>query len=836
MSLVPPDVIERLANAPILLVACDFDGTLAEIVDHPSKAAGCDRATSLLRTLATTERTAAAVLSGRALIDLRERFPLHQGLTLIGGHGAEPDYGSHAEDNDRARHISDALLIFARGFPGVYVEHKAAGPALHYRHVPPHLHQDLLRRADVLARDLNAQPLRHGLLVVEFPVLPGNKGHALTALARRVAASAVLFIGDDRTDEDAFATLQSPSVGVKVGPGPTVATHRIRGVADVGELLDRLLAARRAATSARVPIDHHALLSDQRSLALADNYGRISWLGAPRADTPPIFASIVGGDRAGYFDITPIEPTPGTGAFEHDAFIATTTFPDFTLTDYLDTSAGRAFQRAGRSDLIRVIRGQGRARITFAPRFDFGRTPTRLRVAEDGLVVEGTADPIGLHAPGITWTIEAVGPHHTARAEVNVPAAGLMLHLRIGSASTKPPTNPETDRRHATAAFWSGWANTLRLPPLHTDLVRRSALVIKALCHGPTGAILAAATTSLPEQLGGSRNWDYRFCWIRDAAMAASALVRLNSTGHAMKYLDWLLAIVDDLPNPERLRPIYTVTGSELGPEGEVSELSGYAVSHPVRVGNGAGHQVQLDVFGPVAELIAQMARAGAPLTPDHTRLLDAIVRAVSVRWKEPDHGIWEVRGPMRHHVHSKALCWFTVDRAIAARDALGDPPRPDEARLRDEIAADVLARGFNTSANAFTAAYDSTDLDAACLLVGLCGLVAPTDPRFVATVRTIESRLRIGDGLMRYTYDDALPGTEGTFHLCTGWLIESLHLIGDHARARQLLDAYASHAGPWGLYSEERDPHRHDALGNYPQAYSHIALINAACRLSQNV
>ncbi|GJQ31137.1 MAG: putative trehalose phosphatase [Phycisphaerae bacterium] len=838
MSLVPPDVIDRLAAASILLIACDFDGTLAEIVDHPDDAEACARASGLLRTLAHQERTYAAVLSGRSLADLRARFADHAGITLIGGHGAEPEYASWPDTHgQRARHVTDALRPLADEFPGVYIEFKPAGPALHYRHVPLPSHATLLERVQTLASSLGIGPLRHGLFVVEFPVLPGDKGHALTALTHRLGAAAVLFLGDDRTDEDAFVTLQPPSVGVKVGPGPTAAGYRVRSVADVGELLERILAARQRGIEPRVPIDHHALLSDQRALALVDCAGRVVWLSSPRADSPPLFASLLGGPRAGVFEVVPAEGGPGLGAYEPNTFIATTRFPTMTLTDYLDCSGGRAFQRAGRSDLLRVLHGSGRVRLTFAPRIDFGRSPTRLRIVEHGLVVEGSADPIGLHAPGIAWTLEHDGPHHTARAEIDLPPEGLTLHLRLGSASTLPSTTPEPERRRATGSFWAGWASTLRLPPIHAELVRRSALVIKSLCYGPTGAILAAATTSLPEQLGGTRNWDYRFCWVRDAAMAAASLVRLGSTGHAMKYLDWLLAVVDDLPSPERLRPIYTIKGDELGPEGEVSEVAGYAVSRPVRVGNGAGHQVQLDVFGPVADLIARMAEAGAPLTPDHLRLLDAMVTAVAARWREPDHGIWEVRGPMRHHVHSKALCWHAVDRAIAARAALGEPARDAETRLREEIREEVLRLGYNTRVGAFTAAYGADDLDAACLLVGLTGLIPPKDPRFIATVHHVRSRLMVGEhadaGVVRYVYDDGLPGSEGVFHLCTGWLVESLALIGEHDHARTLFEDYAAQVGPWGLYSEERDPLRREALGNFPQAYSHLALINAAVRLA---
>ncbi len=832
----PPtdDALASLARTPILLVVCDFDGTLAEIVDHPDDARPDDLAIGPLRELAALPRTYAAIISGRSLADLRTRLHDLDGVTLVGGHGAETSDGPALRDA-RAVEIFDALAPLESAFPGVYLEQKPAGPAVHYRQVDPSRHEAFLAHARDLARVIGAEPLREGHFVVEFPAIRADKGTALTRLRRQFAATGVFFAGDDRTDEDAFATLAPPHLSVKVGSGETLASACVLGVRGVADLLAELLEARRRELAAcpAHPIDAHVLLSDQRSIALLDPTGNVAWLGAPRADSPPIFSAIVSGPRGGTFEVFPAaDDAPPTQAYDGDSFLARTRRGPLTITDYLDCTGGRAFQRAGRSDLIRHIEGRGRARIHFAPRLDFGRGPTRLRVAEHGLVVEGGADPISLRAPGVEWRIEPEGGHHSAHAEVEIPEQGLTLELRIGSTSTQPSTTPEAVRRQTTRQFWTGWAGTLRYAGPHEPLIRRSGLVVKALCHGPTGAILAAGTTSLPEQLGGVRNWDYRFCWVRDGAMSAASLVRMGSTGHAMKFLDWLLGVVDQLDHPERLRPLYTVNGSELGAEGEISDLPGYAESRPVRVGNGAGNQVQLDVFGPVADLIALMAEAGAPLTPDHARLLDAMVDAVARRWSEPDNGIWEVRGPLRHHVHSRTICWHAIDRAIAARKALGEPQRPHENDLRDRIREDVLTHGFNERVGAFTAAYGSDELDAACLLTGLTGLVAPEDPRFLSTVRVIERDLRRGDGLMRYVYEDGLPGVEGVFHLCTGWLIESLHLIGEHERARDLFERYAQQAGPLGLYSEERDHVTGIPLGNYPQAYSHIALVNAACRL----
>lgn len=829
--------IHALATTPVLAVVCDFDGTLSYMTDHPADAVPAQQALAQLRAIAALPRTYGGIVSGRSLSDLGTRLGPTPRLLLVGGHGAEHAHRPPPESGGRREEeLLTELRQVESAYAGAVLEPKPAGPALHYRHVEPALRDRLLSDSEALAARLGVVPLRHGIMVVEFPLLRANKGEAVRDLIMQVGASALVYVGDDRTDEDAFGVLHSPHLGVKVGPGPTSAATRLGSVDEVASFLGALLQARSEhVTQDRPPaIDHHAMLSDQRSIAFTAPSGRVVWFGTPCADSPPLFASLVGGPGAGYFEVAPAdEPQEAAPerAYEGSTLISVSRFRRFSVTDYLDCSGGRAFQRAGRTDFVRVVDGTGPVRITFAPRLDFGRVSTRLRVLPDGLLVEGSVDPIVLVSPGVRWIIEPDGTHHTAVAELDIPAGGLSLELRVGTASTARGPS-EVGRRKATAAFWNGWAAAMRTTTLHTDLVRRSALIIKALCYGPSGAILAAGTTSLPEQLGGGRNWDYRFCWVRDAAMSAAALVRLGSTGHAMKFLDWLLAIVDDLDSPERLRPIYTVRGTELGPEGEVAGLCGYESSRPVRVGNGAAHQVQLDVFGPVADLVCMMAECGAPLTPDHRRLLDAMVRAVARRWREPDHGIWEIRGPLRHHVHSKALCWHAVDRAIRARELLGEPIREEEAALRDEIREDILARGFNPKAGAFTAHYGSTDLDAAAMLVGLTGLLPPRDDRFVSTVRSIERHLRVGDGVLRYRYDDGLPGSEGAFHLCTGWLIESLWLIGEADRARALLDAYAAQAGPLGLYSEERELHSGRPLGNYPQAYSHLALINAAVRL----
>ncbi|MGH3621094.1 MAG: glycoside hydrolase family 15 protein, partial [Sciscionella sp.] len=350
-------------------------------------------------------------------------------------------------------------------------------------------------------------------------------------------------------------------------------------------------------------------------------------------------------------------------------------------------------------------------------------------------------------------------------------------------------------------------------------------------------AIMAAATTSLPEDIGGVRNWDYRYCWLRDAAMTAQALVSLGSFDEAEAYLGWLHGVLARLPGPERLHPLYTITGNALGPEAVIDTLPGYAGSRPVRVGNLANQQVQLDVFGPVVELVSALTEARGKLTDEDWRMVCAMTEAGTRRWDEPDHGIWEERARQRHHVYSKVMCWVTIDRALKLAAKYGRDVDPTWHGLRSEIAADVLTNGWKPDAGggtgAFTTAYDGTDLDAASLHVGLSGLIEPSDERFVATVTAVEAELRNGSTVHRYRRDDGLPGDEGGFHLCAAWMIEAYLLIGRLAEAEDLFAQLVGAAGPTGLLPEEYDPVAERSLGNHPQAYSHLGLIRCAQLLS---
>lgn len=838
-----PELRERLrqaASAPVLLVGTDYDGTLSPIVDRPEDARPVRESIVALQALAEMPQTHVAVISGRALRQLAEMTGLPESVHLVGSHGSEydPDFAARLTPAQVAlrERLLDELRAISRDYPGSTIEEKPASVAFHYRNVEAGARDDAARRVDEGPALAEGVIVKRGKMVIELCVTPVSKGVAFERIRHRVGAGAAIFLGDDITDEDAFETLQGPDIGVKVGEGETAAQFRIGTVEDVARLLAEVAEMREEwlRGSQATPIERFSFLSDNRTAALVSPDGNIVWMCAPRADSSSLFAHLLGGETGGWFSVRAASETasPVGQRYIDDSLVLETRWDGFTVTDYLDASAGRPSQRAGRVDLLRAIEGEGDVRIEFAPRLDFGRERTAIKRINGGLQVEDTHDQITLLAKGVEWAIERRGVSDVAIGRVSLTGnAPILLELRYG-AGPGNNTLPESQRREQTRRIWSTWASTLRLPSIETELVRRSALTLKGLCYGPTGAILAAATTSLPEHIGGVRNWDYRYCWLRDAAMSASALVQLGSIAEAMRFVDWILDVLDRTESPERLHPLYTVTGHELGPEATIAELAGYRGSRPVRVGNAASRQVQIDVFGPVVDLVYRLDEAGAPISSEHWRLVEAMVLAVQRRWNEADHGIWEVRGPRRHHVFSRLQCWVAADRGAKLAERFLGHARPDWVALRDEIADDINANGWSEELGAFPAAYDLHEADAAVLPIGLCGLIEPTSDRFVRTVEVIERTLRLGPGVYRYRYDDGLPGPEGAFHLCTSWLIRSYIAVGRIDDARSLFRDLVALAGPTGLLPEQYGPRTKRSLGNHPQAFSHLGLIEAALAL----
>ena len=879
----------RLARAPQLLVACDYDGTLAPIVENPAKAVPLPEAVAALRTLATLPQTTVAVVSGRALRDLAALSRLPSEVHLVGSHGSEFDVGfverlDPAVVDLRSRVIAEVERITA-DCPGVRLETKPTGVAVHTRGADTRVAEQVEAAVKEGPTSWPGVYATFGKKVIELSVIATHKGTAVDALRVQLSASAVLFLGDDITDENAFAALHGPDVGIKIGPGETRAPFRVpdpytgvRVVALVLETRRRWLFGEHA-----VPIERHSLLANGRTMALLTPDARVTWLCHPRPDSAAIFADLLGGAPAGFFAVEPErgDLLPLGQRYRPGTMTVETRWSGLTVTDWLDGTTATALgspggaaglatrggtaqldTRGGATDtdstLVRVLTGHQRTRLEFAPRPEFGQVAVCLQPLGDGLLVLGSNEPIALYSPGVEWDVVNDGGHDTARAVVDLAAAGgeVVLELRFGTHRLDPPDVPVQARQAAAEQPWQEWVERLRLPGIARDLVARSALVLRGLCYEPTGSILAAATTSLPEELGGVRNWDYRYCWLRDGAMTARVLVDLGSLAEAEAFLRWVDACVDrTCGHPERLHPLYTVDGGALGPEAVIETLPGYAGSRPVRVGNLANRQLQLDVFGPIADLLAAVADARGSVHEDEWRVLEAMVAAVEQRWHEPDHGLWEARLAPRHHVYSKVMCWMTVDRALHMLRRHGGPDGgrhggPDGGRqsgrdgrrhgvderrwvaLRDRIGEHVLTHGWHRGVGAYTVAYGAPEMDAATLWIGLSGLLPDDHPRFLDTVLKTEAELRSGPVVYRYRWDDGLPGREGGFHICSAWMVEAYLRTGRRSDAEELFAQMVDCAGPTGLLPEQYDPLAERGLGNHPQAYSHLGLIRCALLL----
>ncbi|WP_068279278.1 trehalose-phosphatase [Aldersonia kunmingensis] len=829
-----------VARTPRLLVASDYDGTMAPIVSDPAKAFPNPSSVLALRALAGLTSTTAAAISGRALRDLAALSRLPAEVHLVGSHGSEFEVGFlHAIDSDAKvllEDITKELSAIASDHPGVTIETKPASVALHVRNAEEQVADEALNLVRHGAATWTGVQVTEGKAVIELAVISTDKGDAIDILRHQESATAAVFIGDDVTDEKAFVRLHGPDVGIKVGSGDSAAQYRVESTDDVATALAFLYEERRTwLAGADAPrIERLTMLASPRSVALLTPEATLTWLCHPEPDSGAVFAHLLGGTEAGHFSIGPQrESLPLSQRYLDGTMTVETRWAALQVIDYLPHDVAPE-----RTDVTRVVRGRAKAIVTFAPRPEFGQAQVQIEREEYGLRVYGSNEPLVLRSPGVHWDITSDGMHQTAYAVVDPSEGEIVLELRCGTWDLAPSTHEESERRAEAEAYWSDWVRGLELPRVKPDLMKRSALTLRGLVHEPSGSILAAATTSLPEEIGGVRNWDYRYCWLRDAAMTAASLVSLGSLGEAEAYLDWVHRVLETLPGPERMHPLYTLYGQGLPPEAVIDQLPGYAGSRPVRVGNAANAQVQLDVFGPIVALICDLAHgrerkgmtAAAEILPDRDwELVRAMVEAVQRRWHEPDHGIWEIRDNPRHHVYSKVMGWLTVDRALTLAAKFDRTAEPEWSALRDQIAAEVLEKGWNGEVESFTAAYDGSDLDAATLHIGLSGLISADDPRFVSTVLATEAELRSGSTVYRYHHDDGLPGGEGGFHLCAAWLVEAYLLIGRRSDAEALFTQLVNAAGPTGLLSEEYDPVAERSLGNHPQAYSHLGLLRCA-------
>jgi GH15 family glucan-1,4-alpha-glucosidase len=580
-------------------------------------------------------------------------------------------------------------------------------------------------------------------------------------------------------------------------------------------------------------IEDYALIGDCKSAALIGRDGSIDWLCWPRFDSSACFAALLGTTENGRWLIAPKHPSHGVSRrYRPGTLVLETEFQTETgcavIIDFMPPADG--------ANLVRIVTGR-LGRVDFytelVVRFDYGATVPWLNRQDDGTIsaIAGPQrlilrTPTGLYGEDLKTLGE-----FTVEADQCVPFV-----LSHGSSIERPPSAIDPfNALVRTEVFWRQWSD--RCPDIGpwTDAVKRSLITLKALTYAPTGGIVAAVTTSLPERLGGERNWDYRYCWLRDATVTLLALMHLGYYDEAQAWRDWLVRAVAG--SPRQVQIMYGVGGERWLPELNIPWLPGYENSSPVRIGNDASEQLQLDVFGEVSDAMFQTLRAGMQPTERAQAVRSVILDYLATAWRQADEGIWEVRGGRQHFVHSKVMAWVAFDRAANSAQAFNESEQQWRA-IADEIHAEVCERGFDRDLNSFVQAYGSKRVDASLLFSPLVGFLPATDPRVQGTLRAIEERLLIdGEFVRRYQIEsagDGLPAGEGAFLVCSFLLVDNYILQGRYAEARALFDRLLSRCNDVGLLAEEFDPQTGRMLGNFPQAYSHVGLIISALNLSR--
>jgi GH15 family glucan-1,4-alpha-glucosidase len=586
-------------------------------------------------------------------------------------------------------------------------------------------------------------------------------------------------------------------------------------------------------------LEEYGFIGDTHSGALVGKNGSIDWLCTPQFGSDACFAALLGTEKNGHWQLAPTgKPIRSTQSYRGSTLILETLFEMPTGTVRLiDFMPPRGRYR----DVVRIVEGvsgQVEMEMNLIIRFDYGWTIPWVKKAGDGLLA--IAGPNALIFRG---DIPTFGEDLSTVAKFIVREGETKSFvLTWHPAHQDPPASVNADESlRETQAFWQEWASRCTYRGEWREAVVRSLLTLKALTYSPTGGIVAALTTSLPEKLGGIRNWDYRFCWLRDATFTLYSLMQAGYTEEAAAWSHWLLRAVAG--DPAQLQIMYGVAGERRLTEIQLAHLPGYENSSPVRVGNAASEQFQLDVYGEVMDAM-HLARVMKIDDKDNANwhLQRHLVDFVDAHWMNPDEGIWEIRGPRRHFTHSKVMAWVAMDRAVRAVEEFGLEGDVERWRkTRQTIHDEVCERGFHPGRQAFTQSYGSEQLDAALLMIPLVGFLPPTDPRIRSTVELIEKELTFDGFVQRYHPEtsadvDGLPPGEGAFLPCSFWLVDCLHLIGRGSDARELFQRLLDARTPLGLLSEEYDTGARRLIGNFPQAFSHISLINSARNLSPRV
>ncbi len=586
-----------------------------------------------------------------------------------------------------------------------------------------------------------------------------------------------------------------------------------------------------------VRIEDYALLSDMEAAALVGVDGSIDWLTFPRFDSAACFAALLGEPRHGRWLLAPADGAPRvTRRYVGDSLVLETVFEcDDGEVAVIDCMPPRDEQL----DVVRLVEGRrGRVamRTELIVRFGYGSVVPWVRRVDGAWVAVAGPDALRLVTP-IELRGEGEGDDRRSVAEFSVAAGDRVPFVLTWFESHRECHEPVDASASIDAAqrWWQGWSDQSTYQSGWAAEVRGSLTVLKGLTHSSTGGVCAAPTTSLPETVGGVRNWDYRYCWLRDATFTLMALMEAGYTSEAVKWRDWLLRSVAG--DPADLQIMYGLAGERQLIERQLAWLPGYEGSAPVRVGNAAAGQLQLDVYGEVVDALHQGSVAGLEFDDNAWQLQQALLEFLEGAWRQPDEGIWEVRGPRRDFTHSKVMAWLAAERIVATAERLDlDGPVDRWRALRDDIHRDVLDHGVDDR-GVFVQTYGSQDLDASLLLVPIVGFLPAADPRVVATVEAIERELMVDGFVMRYRSGadiDGLPGGEGAFLLCTFWLADALALQGRQDDAKSLFERLLGLRNDVGLLSEEYDPTAKRLLGNFPQAFSHTAIINTAATLSR--
>jgi GH15 family glucan-1,4-alpha-glucosidase len=586
-------------------------------------------------------------------------------------------------------------------------------------------------------------------------------------------------------------------------------------------------------------IEDYAIIGDEQTAALVGTDGSVDWLCLPRFDSAACFARLLGDEDNGYWRIAPVgEDRCTRRAYRRDTLVLDTEWETeqgaVRVTDLMP-------QRDRAPDLVRVVEGlDGEVTLhsVLKLRFDYGSIVPWVRRVDGHRVAVAGPDSTWLRSePEVRSWGEDFGTHAEFTVRKGEKVA-FVLTWHPSHEERPPLVDPYEALRHSVED-WRAWASRCRYDGPYRDAVVRSLITLKALTYAPTGGIVAAATTSLPEELGGVRNWDYRYCWLRDSTLTLGALLSAGYQEEAEAWRNWLLRAVAG--DPADLQIMYGLAGERRLPEFELPWLSGFAGSAPVRIGNDAVKQLQLDVYGEVMDSLSLARISGLSAQPDVWALQTALMDFLRDNWRQPDEGLWEVRGGRRQFVHSKVMVWVAADRAVRTleRHPELDGDLDGWRALRDEVHREVCEKGYDPERNTFTQSYGSRELDAALLLIPRVGFLPPDDPRVLGTIDAVRKELDHGGFLHRYSTTDSdqaeidgLPGSEGTFLVCSFWLADALHMTGRTQEARELFERLVGLVNDVGLLSEEFDPVTGRQLGNFPQAFSHIGLVNTALAL----